>query len=106
MLSPLIYTLYTHDYTPAHASNTTIKFADDTTVVGLISEGDESAYRNEVEQLTGWCRENNLVLNTTKTNELIVDFLRKKMESIQPLYISGDYVEKVSDFRFLGFQIE
>ena len=41
--------------------------------MGLISEGDESTYRAEVEQLTGWCRDNNLVLNTTKTKKLIVD---------------------------------
>ena len=68
-LSPRLYTLYTHYCTPTHSSNTTIKFADDTTVVGLISEGD--AYRAEVEQLTGWCRDNNLVLNTTKMKELI-----------------------------------
>ena len=82
MLNPLYYTLYTHDCTPAHSSNTTVKFADDTTVVGRISEGDESAYRAEEEQLTGWCRENNLVLNTTKMKELIMDFRRKKTESI------------------------
>ena len=105
VLSPLLYTLYTHDYTPAHSSNTTIKFADDTTVVGLISEGDEYACRTEVEQLTGWCRENNLVLNITKTKELIVGLQRKKTENIRPLCIGGDYVERVSDFRFLGIQI-
>ena len=74
--------------------------------MGLISEGDESAYRTGVEQLTGWCRENNLVLNPTKMKELIVDFWRKKTESIQPLFISGDYVERVSAFRFLGIQIK
>ncbi|KAI5099295.1 hypothetical protein C0J45_11434 [Silurus meridionalis] len=37
-----------------HSSNHTIKFADDTTVVGLISKNDESAYREEVQQLTAW----------------------------------------------------
>ena len=74
------------------------------TVVGLISEGDESAYRKEVEQLTGGCRENNL--NTTKMKELIVDFWRKKTESIQPLCIRRNNVERVSDFRFLGLQME
>ncbi|KAI7804208.1 putative RNA-directed DNA polymerase from mobile element jockey-like [Triplophysa rosa] len=52
VLSPLLYTLYTHDCTPTHSSNTIIKFADDTTVVGLISGGDDSAYRDEVEQLS------------------------------------------------------
>jgi hypothetical protein len=37
MLRPLLYTLFTHDCTARHDSNTIIKFADDTTVVGLIT---------------------------------------------------------------------
>ncbi len=81
--SPLLYTLYTHDCTPTHSSNTTIKFADDTTVVGLISGGDESSYRDEVEQLLVWCVENNLALNITKTKELIIDCRRKKTDIFQ-----------------------
>ncbi|KAK3556718.1 hypothetical protein QTP70_015089, partial [Hemibagrus guttatus] len=105
VLSPLLYTLYTHDCTPAHHSNTIVKVADDTTVVGLVAGGDESAYRDEVEWLSGWCRENNLLLNTTKTKELIIDYRRKETD-ITPLYISGDCVERVADFRFLGVQIE
>jgi hypothetical protein len=35
-----------------HDSNTIIKFADDTTVVGLITDNDETAYREEVRDLT------------------------------------------------------
>ena len=31
------------EYTTPHDSNTIIKFADDTTVVGLITENDETA---------------------------------------------------------------
>ncbi|KAF7640528.1 hypothetical protein LDENG_00045210, partial [Lucifuga dentata] len=76
VLSPLLYTLYTYDCVPTHPSNSIIKFADDTTVVGLISGGDESAYRNEVEHLSVRCKDNNLILNTTKTKEMIVDFRR------------------------------
>ena len=34
-----------------HASNSIIKFADDTTVVGLITNNDETAYREEVRPL-------------------------------------------------------
>lgn len=34
-------------------NNRIIKFADDTAVAGLVSNNDESAYRMEVEQLTG-----------------------------------------------------
>ena len=49
MLSPLLYSLFTHDCMARHDSNTIIKFADDTTVVGLIN--DETAYREEVRKL-------------------------------------------------------
>ena len=104
VLSPLLYTLYSHDCTPAHHSNTFVKFADDTTVVGLISSGDETAYRDEVERLVGWCSANNLLLNATKTKELVVDYRRKKTV-IQPLMIGGVCVERVSDFRFLAVNI-
>ncbi|KAF7642655.1 hypothetical protein LDENG_00253780, partial [Lucifuga dentata] len=48
VLSPALYSLYTYDCRPTHPTNTIIKFADNTTVVGLISNGDETAYRDEV----------------------------------------------------------
>lgn len=37
VLSPLLFTIYIHNCVPAHPSNSIIKFADNTTVVGLIS---------------------------------------------------------------------
>lgn len=76
VLSPLLYTLYTHDCTPIYSSNTIIKLADDTTVVELISGGNESSYWKEMEQLSEWCRHKNLCLNITKTKKLIVDYRR------------------------------
>ncbi len=76
VLSPLLFTLLTHDCTPSHNSNLFIKFADDTTVVGLISNRDEKNYRSEVSRLAGWCRDNNLSLNVEKTKEIVVDFRR------------------------------
>ena len=45
VLSPLLFTLLTHDCTALHDSTHIIKFADDTTVVGLINKNDESSYR-------------------------------------------------------------
>ncbi|KAF7646431.1 hypothetical protein LDENG_00188040, partial [Lucifuga dentata] len=53
-----------------------VKYADDTTVVGLIRDDNDLAYREEVEQLVDWCNLNNLVLNVDKTKEIIVDFRR------------------------------
>ncbi|KAK3526619.1 hypothetical protein QTP70_030778, partial [Hemibagrus guttatus] len=76
VLSPLLFSLYTNDCTSTDPSVKLLKFADDTTVIGLIQDGDESAYRQEVEQLAAWCSLNNLELNTPKTVEMIVDFSR------------------------------
>lgn len=42
--SPLLYTLYTHDYVGTLPDNKYIKFAVDATIVGLISGGDDTAY--------------------------------------------------------------
>ncbi|KAI3354599.1 hypothetical protein L3Q82_019103 [Scortum barcoo] len=90
---------------PTHSSNTIIKFADDTTVIGLITGDDETAYREEVRALTSWCQDNNLQLNVSKTKELIVDFRRRQREEHAPLSINGTTVERVSSFRFLGVHI-
>ncbi|XP_018596404.2 uncharacterized protein LOC108927518 [Scleropages formosus] len=47
VLSPLLYALFSHDSLPAHATSTIVKFADDTTVIGLITNNGETAYRDE-----------------------------------------------------------
>ncbi|KAK3574278.1 hypothetical protein QTP86_004369 [Hemibagrus guttatus] len=73
MFSPLLFTLLTHDFAAMHSFNHIIKFANDTTVVGLISKNDESVYREEVQRLTAWCKANNLSLNVEKTKEMVVE---------------------------------
>ena len=74
VLSPPLYSLFTHDCVAMHTSNSIIKFAYDTTAVGLITNKDEKAYREEVRALGVWCQENNLTLNVNKTKEMMVDF--------------------------------
>ena len=78
VLSPLLYSLFTNDCISHHESVRITKFADDTTLAGLIKCEDETAYRQEVSTLVKWCGENNLLLNASKTKEIIVDFRRKK----------------------------
>ena len=69
--------------------------------MGLITRGDETAYREEIQELTGWCIRNKLQLNSSKTKEMIIDF-RKKSEDHTPLSINGACVERVASFKFLG----
>ncbi len=105
VLSPLLYSLYTHDCVSSHRSTSIIKFADDTVVLGLISNNDETAYLDEVERLTSWCQDNCLSLNVSKTKELIVDFRKRHLLPYTPLMISGTPVERVSSFKYLGVNI-
>ena len=78
--SSLLYSLFNHDCVAMHDSNSIIKFADNTTVVGLITKNDETAYREEVRALGVWCQGNNLSLNINKTKEMIVDFRKQQRE--------------------------
>ncbi|XP_053083886.1 uncharacterized protein LOC128317198 [Pangasianodon hypophthalmus] len=94
VLSPQRFTLLTHDCTPMYSTNLFIKFGDDTTVVGLISNNDETNYRNEVQQLAIWCTNNNLSLNIEKTKEIVVDFLRAHTQH-PPLIINSAAVESM-----------
>ncbi len=105
VLSPLLYSLYTHDCVSSHSSTSIVKFADDTVVLGLINNDDEAAYLDEVERLTSWCQDNCLSLNVSKTKELIVDFRKRQQQPYTPLMISGTPVERVSSFKYLGVNI-
>lgn len=56
-----------------------VDFACDTTVMGLMKRGNETAYRKEVQWLAGWCAVNTLNLNTKK-KKIIVDFRRNMVD--------------------------
>uniref|UniRef100_A0AAV2JWJ7 Uncharacterized protein n=1 Tax=Knipowitschia caucasica TaxID=637954 RepID=A0AAV2JWJ7_KNICA len=97
-------TYYGVEYKSLHDSVKLIKFADDTTLIGLISNNDESAYRREVDRLVSWCSGNNLELNAQKTVEMIVDF-RKSTVPPPPPSVMDSPITSVESFRFLGTTI-
>ena len=74
-------------------------------MVVLIADNDETWYRQDVQHLAGWCADNDLVLNTSKTKEVIFDFRRTKRTTQHPIYIRGEKVERVESVRFLGTYI-
>ncbi len=73
-------------------------------MIGLIQDGDESAYRQEVKELAVWCSLNNLELNTLKTVDTIEDF-RRNPPALPSLTIMNSTVTAVESFRFLGITI-
>ena len=79
------------------------KFADDTTVIGLITDNDETAYREEVRELSVWCQDNNLSLNVSKTKELFVDYRKRRAEPA-PININRAVVERIDHQRTIMVQ--
>lgn len=85
VLCPFLYSLSTYDCDPVHGSNIMVRFADDATVIRLIKNNNESAYREEVDRIVAWCTDNSLLLNTKKTKELIVNFRKEKRGAHTPI---------------------
>ena len=77
VISPLLFTIYTNDCFKNDDYVKLLKFADDSTIQGLITDSDE-LYRNYVDCFTNWCDQHFLLLNVNKTKEMIFDFRIKK----------------------------
>lgn len=99
VLSRVLYALWTHDCTPAHQSNTIVKFADDTMVVGLISRGMSWLIRKRWSGCPDGVRRT--TFSTPQSHKELIIAYRMKKTDISPLYISGDFAKRVADFRFL-----
>lgn len=85
VLSPALYFLYIHDCIPVHLSNIIIKLADNTTVIGLITGGDESAQRDGIK----------------KTVSVSTGIWRKWV-TVLALFSTGRCVERVQAFKVSG----
>jgi len=103
VLSPLFFSLCTNDCTSKDPSVKLLKFADDTTLIGLMQDGCESAYRQEVKELAVWCSLNNMELNTLNCGDDRGH--QEKPPCSPPLTIMNSTVTAVESFRFLGTTI-
>ncbi len=67
-------------------------FADNTTLISLIQEGDESA---SVKELAVWCSLKYLELNTLKTVEMIMDFRRNQKNQTQEQFLPSSHHQTI-----------
>ena len=104
VLSPWLFSLYTNTLTSTHSSVSILKYADDTTIVGLIPEKNENHYREQITQAVTWCQNNKLQLNTSQTKELIIDFTCSPNPKA-PITINSKKITIIDSVKFLGTQI-
>lgn len=112
VLSAFLFSLYTSDCQNFSEKYSVIKYADDTIIIGLIDRKnvetdihDTNSYFNAIDKFNAWCDENFLNLNVKKTKEMVFDFSRKQHELV-PVTINDEYVDVVSDYKYLGFTID
>ena len=101
VLAPFLFALYTADCRSTDESCPVVKFADDTELVGKISNDEDTIYHKQIENFVNWCDKNYLYLNVSKTKERCIDF-RKKQRCPKPVYIKGEAVESVDTYKYLG----
>ena len=83
VLSPVLFTMYTNECQINYDFIKLIKFADDSSIQGLLRDAqDEIIYKNSIDLFTEWCDNNKLLLNTDKTKELIIDFRLKQDSNV------------------------
>ncbi|TWW54691.1 hypothetical protein D4764_0239290, partial [Takifugu flavidus] len=78
------------------------KFSDDSAAVGLITDGDDTEYRELIQDFVDWSLRNNLQINAGKTKELVVDFRRHNNPLPAPVNILGTDVDVVESYKYLG----
>ena len=101
VLAPVLFTIYTNDCRGNFPNIPIIKYADDTAIQALIkSETDLSNYYNEIARFVTWCKDNFLLLNVKKTKEVIFDFRKDSCHT--NIEISGQKIEKVTEYKYLG----
>ena len=105
VISPVLFTIYTNDCFKNDDYVKLLKFADDSTIQGLIQNNDEREYFDFIDVFTNWCDEHFLLLNVRKTKELVIDF-RVKKEPLFPISIKGENVTIVNQYKYLGIIID
>ena len=104
VLAPLLFSLYTSDCRSSNESCSIVKFADETVLIGLISDDVSSKYVDEINKFVTYCKINFLELNVKKTKEMIIDFIKSKALP-DPIIINAHTVERVRTYKYLGVML-
>ncbi len=87
--SPLLFTLYTNYYKSHHPGNIDVTFSDDTAILGrLYKNEDLQRYTTEIADFVLWSKEHSLVINVSKTEEMIFDY--RSVGNHSPIIINNE----------------
>ena len=106
VFSSILFNIYTSDCVCQAENCQLFKYADDTVLVGRCGgDGDDTAYREEVEKFVAWCTSNYLELNVRKTKEMVIDYSTSSYDH-PCLLVNEEMVERVKEYKYLGIIID
>ena len=106
VLSPLLFSIYTDRIRSGMSNVTILKYADDTCLIGCIANPlDLSNYFYEINRVANQCADLDLLLNASKTKEMIFSTQRKKPDS-PPLTLNNTDINFCDSVKYLGIDID
>ena len=102
VMSPFLFTLYTDNLISEEPLVRIFKYADDIALVGCHSgAADEDSCTTEVRRTVEWCKSKGLLLNESKTKEMIFTVARKQ-PTTRSIIINARSIEQAQSFKYLG----
>ena len=95
VLSALLFIFYANDCRSTDENVKIYKYADDTVILGLLN-GTNDIYFENIQSFSDWCNTNYLMLNPTKSKEIIFDF-RTFHPPMEPLVLNDRVIEIVDE---------
>jgi hypothetical protein len=107
VIGPLLYIIYANDLHYLTKQLISIMYADDTTIIvknkcinNLISDSNR-----HMKSILDWCNFNKLSLNSKKTKVIIFN-KKQNTGNIPKIKIGNNEIEVVSQFKYLGYNID
>jgi len=98
---PLTFIVHLDDLKPPNSAH---EYVDDTPITQILCDRNTpSAMDESVQYLVSWSRTNKMLINHTKTKEMILG--SAKADQIPSLFIEGRKIERVTQFKLLGVHI-
>lgn len=104
VLSPLLFMLFMHDvFETAVGSAKIFVYADDVFILSTDGDADRAlgSLQDTMRRFQQWCDFWHFQVSPDKCNA--INFSRRKVKNVQPLYINGAIINWVDSVRILGF---
>ena len=104
ILGPLLFILYINDLPQCLEKCSISMYADDTVIYfSAVSINDiQCVVQRDLENITSWMNDNELILNEIKTKTLLFGTRQKVEDPKFDIYLSGVKLEQVFSFNYLG----